>query len=201
MKIAILAWGSLIWEKGCLTLETDWVPGGPKLPIEFSRVSKSRSGALTLVIDPKNGTETSTYVAVSSYPKLSDAMKNLGAREGSDESCIGYVDCSNGEYRSTVLPTISRSIRDWAEQNNFNAVIWTDLPSNFDQIDKKIFSDIDDANMKFTLDNAQTYLHGLRDPGNHKAREYIKNAPSQVETRLRQRMWQDLWLYEKQTEH
>jgi len=58
--IAILGWGSLIYELGELEsyVASDWKDGGPKLPIEFSRVSSSRDGALTLVIDEKNGVET-----------------------------------------------------------------------------------------------------------------------------------------------
>ena len=49
MKIAVLGWGSLIWNKGNLRLTTNWTDGGPILPIEFSRISDD--GRLTLVID------------------------------------------------------------------------------------------------------------------------------------------------------
>jgi hypothetical protein len=195
MKIGILAWGSLIWERGNLLLETDWAAGGPELPIEFSRVSKSRSGALTLVIDQKNGIEIPTYFATSSYQDLNEAINNLGEREGSDGRCIGYVNCITTEKRSIVSPEISNKIHDWGEKNNFDVVIWTDLPSNFDSIDKTSFSDINDPSMKFTVDNAQIYLHGLRAPGDEKAREYIKNASPRVETKLRKRIYEDPWLY------
>lgn len=53
MKIAILGWGSLIWDKRNLRLAGEWQVGGPVLPIEFSRVSGY--GRLTLVIDPLHG--------------------------------------------------------------------------------------------------------------------------------------------------
>src|SRR5579885_1544141 len=195
MKIALLAWGSLIWEKRNLALATDWVLNGPELPIEFSRVSRSRGGALTLVIDATHGVAVPTYVAISSYQKLSDAMDNLGEREGSDSRCVGFVDCKNNESRSIALPLVTREIRDWAGKNSFDAVIWTDLPSNFDTIDKAQFANIDDPTMKFTVDNAQIYLHGLRPPGDEKAREYIRNAPSPVKTKLRQRIAEDPWFF------
>jgi hypothetical protein len=39
MRIAILAWGSLIWNPRYLPLASEWVLGGPVLPIEFARVS------------------------------------------------------------------------------------------------------------------------------------------------------------------
>jgi hypothetical protein len=63
-------------------------------------------------------------------------------------------------------------------------VIWTDLPSNCERV----------VNRKFTGETAQTYVHGLEEEGAAKAREYIKKAPPEVETPLRQRMCGDLWL-------
>jgi len=59
MKIAILGWGSLLWEPSAefeKWIELPWKNDGPKLKIEFSRISGSRKGALTLVIDEVNGT-------------------------------------------------------------------------------------------------------------------------------------------------
>lgn len=49
-KIAILAWGSLYWDKRTLAIQSEWNEDGPTLPIAFSRISKD--GRLTLVIDP-----------------------------------------------------------------------------------------------------------------------------------------------------
>ena len=56
MRIAILGWGSLLWDKRA---EFDWFEkqyeqwqcDGPTLKLEFSRVSESRGNALTLVLD------------------------------------------------------------------------------------------------------------------------------------------------------
>ena len=52
MKIAILGWGSLLWEGGqeFERWHDAWHNDGPSLKLEFSRVSESRLGALTLVI-------------------------------------------------------------------------------------------------------------------------------------------------------
>jgi hypothetical protein len=188
MKIAILAWGALIWEPGTLAFveAQGWARGGPELPLEFSRVSQTRKGALTLVIDPKNGVAIPTYFAVSSYQDLNQAISNLKERECIRSTCIGYVNCRNGRDRSSVFPEAAGTIRERAEKNNFDAVIWTDLPPNFERV----------VNMKFTVDNAQTYLHNLEKDGAAKARKYIKKAPEEVETPLRQRMRSDPWLDE-----
>jgi hypothetical protein len=74
VKIAILGWGSLISKpegdatigQKPLRITGKFVPGGPSLPIEFSRISKD--GRLTLVIDPIHGTPCDTFYAVSLLP-------------------------------------------------------------------------------------------------------------------------------------
>jgi hypothetical protein len=55
MKVLVLAWGSLVWDPGALRLASNWMEGGPVLPIEFSRISDD--GRLTLVIDERHGVE------------------------------------------------------------------------------------------------------------------------------------------------
>jgi len=39
MKIAVLAWGSLVWDRRDLAVAGNFEPTGPRLPIEFCRVS------------------------------------------------------------------------------------------------------------------------------------------------------------------
>jgi len=237
MKIAILGWGSLIWAKdrltlgsdkvakGNLALATDWVlednlaltngwaQGGPKLPIEFSRVSSTRDGALTLVIDLKNGEENPTSFAVSRYMKYDEAIRNLAKREGTIMSRtpywhIGFIICGSNESHSREPGTAS-SIRDWAngqaKKYNFDAVIWTDLPPNFEDESRTHKArylhkncakslNVDVPNMKFTPAIALAYLHCLKEPGATKACEYLHNTPSQVETPVRRLVRNDLQL-------
>jgi hypothetical protein len=100
MRIAILAWGSLLWEPGTLTVVTDWEPDGPPLPLEFSRVSSSRMGALTLVIDPQYGAVNRTYSTISAQQELEAAIQDLSKREGTTRERIGYVNCKSGQSRS-----------------------------------------------------------------------------------------------------
>jgi hypothetical protein len=48
MKIAVLGWGSLIWQPRELRISLPiWKTDGPELPVEFARVSMD--GRLTLV--------------------------------------------------------------------------------------------------------------------------------------------------------
>ena len=57
MKIAILGWGSLLWDRQAEfdKHHDDWQFDGPSLQLEFSRVSESRKDALTLVVDTNHG--------------------------------------------------------------------------------------------------------------------------------------------------
>jgi hypothetical protein len=40
LRISVLAWGSIIWDRGDLSIIEDFEPTGPSLPIEFCRVSR-----------------------------------------------------------------------------------------------------------------------------------------------------------------
>ena len=71
MAIAILAWGSLIWNPGSLHIVDGWRPGGPTLPIEFSRISDN--GRLTLVIDEACGVPVPTCFALSMFDNVQEA--------------------------------------------------------------------------------------------------------------------------------
>lgn len=191
MIIAILAWGSLIWEKHRsldFVKEKGWTRGGPALPLEFARVSKkTRQGALTLVIYPHTqGEVVPTRFAESTHEQLEEAIRNLAKVEGTNEGNIGFIDSRSGQSRCQAFPDAASTILEWAMQHQFDAVIWTDLCSNFEQ----------EVNMAFTVDNAQNYLHSLQGEGAAQARKYIKNAPDEVDTPLRKRMRTDRWLNE-----
>lgn len=38
-QIAIIGWGSLVWDPRDLPIESPWHDDGPELPIEFARIS------------------------------------------------------------------------------------------------------------------------------------------------------------------
>ncbi len=100
MKIAVLGWGSLLWDPRDLRLATPFELPGPSLPIEFCRVSKNRR--LTLIIDETFGTLCRTYSATSICNNLSEAVENLRVREGmSSAADVGFVETATQE-RSPV---------------------------------------------------------------------------------------------------
>jgi hypothetical protein len=173
--IAILGWGSLLWDK---KPEFDdqignWQSDGPTLMLEFSRVSSSRDGALTLVIDEKHGSLCRVSFAVSKRRSLDDAVCDLRCREGTILRRIGILsrDGRTGE------PQVPQSIADWLNQTDHDAVVWTGLSNNFREKAP--------SHNCFSVDEAIYYLRSLPPKGKAEAAEYIWRAPEFIRTALR----------------
>src|SRR5690554_8147720 len=97
MKIAILGWGSLIWQPKELNYnkEFGWKNDGPYLPIEFARISNN--GRLTLVITP-NGTEVQTLYTLSNYKTIEEAILDLAVRKVTAKKAIVPNDKEKKEF-------------------------------------------------------------------------------------------------------
>lgn len=174
-QIAILGWGSLLWD---LRPDFDqwhgaWQHDGPVLKIEFCRISMTRAGALTLVLDSRHGTDIQVNYCLTARTSLSLAIDDLRNREGTTIANIGYMRLS-GEGKSRDSRTRG-VVAAWAKAKDFDAVVWTDLRSNFPEKTGKPFS----------VDTAMIYLQGLSEEGRRAASAYINHAPDFVDTPLR----------------
>jgi hypothetical protein len=187
LKIAVLAWGSLILEPKTLSIQTAFKPIGPRLPIEFSRLS--RDGRLTLVIDEANGASCPTYVARSAFDALDPALENLWIREGGggepppqsirNHGRVGFVDRISETRSDKAIERHLRAtetIETWATANAYDAVIWTTLASNF--------SEKADCE-PFSTEAAMRYLEVLDQPTLELALNYIRKAPPEIQTPTR----------------
>ncbi len=173
MNIAILGWGSLIWNPKNLKVESRWYSEGPLLPIEFARISKDSRLTLVLCPDAKN---VQTLWAYSSYKDLEHAIENLQKREETpDPQKIGYVSIPTDTRRCEVVPAIFNVIHIWATEKSIDAVIWTDLPQNFKE----------KTQMELNEENVIKYLRSLKGKKLSNAKKYIKKAPKQIATKLR----------------
>jgi hypothetical protein len=181
MKIAVLGWGSLIPCPRDLSITGGWQANGPVLRIEFSRISVD--GRLTLVIDLVNGSEVNTLYTESKHKEIEDAVYDLMAREGTSRENIGVVSNRISENRSRN-PEILPALQTWLQASPFDAAIWTDLQSNYRQ----------KRNANFSADDAYDYLENLRPICKENARKYIKQAPPQTRTALRQYLEARGWL-------
>ena len=175
MKIAILGWGSLIWDPRDLPRESFWELPGPSLPLEFSRVSMD--GRLTLVIDRDYGDECQTYYAMSPRADLNDAIRDLQTREGTSDSNIGFVDLQHEQHHGRD-PEAVEAIRAWAQEQRFAGVVWTDLKPNFTK----------QTGTSFSVAAAAAYLENLPLTSRTRALKYIANAPEEISTPLRRKL-------------
>jgi hypothetical protein len=116
-KIAILGWGSLLWDNSALQFEQqhdDWKPDGPVLKLEFSRKSVSRLNALTLVIDAVHGQKCQVAYALSRRRTAEEAKADLRAREKTAAQNIGYV-FADGPRDLLNSVGVRVSPRGWSE--------------------------------------------------------------------------------------
>ena len=184
--VAILGWGSLLWDK---REEFDkrhgpWQDGGPTIKLEFSRISVSRDNALTLVIDPENGSECRVAYSLSNRNNLDDAIADLRCREGTTLAKIGFLDLTSGKLKSRDTAS-AEAIKSWAKNLRIDAVVWTDLEANFS------FN-----GSGFSVATAIAHLKQLQPAAKSKAAEYVWRAPDFVKTPLRTELQKEPWFSE-----
>jgi hypothetical protein len=184
MKIAILGWGSLIWDPRSLQIISSednkkWLDDGVKLPIEFARISGD--GRLTLVIKD-NAVEITTLFSISVFQNLDEAILDLAVREGCGKNKIGFYNRQTKKINPTDFKYI-KNIQSWLDiHSDIDAVIWTNLSPNFKD---KIGLPIDAA-------NALNYLKHIPLEIQVKAEEYIRKTPAIVDTIIRTAIEEEL---------
>jgi len=174
-RIALLGWGSLLWEGGAEfdAWHEPWHHDGPSLPIEFSRISRTRGGALTGVIDPEHGVPVRVAWCLSRRAAIAQAVEDLRTRERTAARRIGWVAPTGaGSGRDAASRD---AVRAWAAERGFDAAVWTDLPSNFAEA----------AGAPFSVPAAIAYLRKLDAPARAGALDYIRRAPAFLATPLR----------------
>jgi len=181
-KIAVLGWGSLIWDSRNLKIKNKWKKDGPSLPIEFARISNG--GRLTLVIF-EGFPSVQVLWNYMDFDDLTNAINNLKEREGTqNKDNIGYINFLQETIHSNN-DNISLIIRDWAKTKQIDAILWSDFQGNFE----------DKIGDKFTLDNIVKYLDGLTGKSKIEAQNYIVNAPKQIQTKFRNDIQKNLGWY------
>jgi hypothetical protein len=185
MKTAFLGWGSLLWDHSAEIEEHHgpWHFDGPTLKLEFSRVSRSRNGALTLVLDSRNGELCQVAYAFSKRQDPDEAIRDFMRREGTTPRNIGTWFARNSRQQSRSSEVL-RSVRLWL-QKHIDVVIWSDLPSNFERKSK--------CQHPFTIEHALWHIEALDDEGKAKTVEYVSRAPDFIVTPLRDALRSQPW--------
>jgi len=186
IKIAILGWGSLLWDRHAEfdAQHEDWLFDGPRLKLEFSRVSESRKQALTLVIDANNGALCRVAYAFSKRGNPENTICDLMSRERTKRENIGFYFLDGSRHQSRD-PEATEKISTWARSKEIEVVVWTDLSSNFKE-DSPCGQD-------FSVKTAIAHVAALGADGRVKAAEYVWRAPDFVDTPLRRALQGPPW--------
>lgn len=166
MRIAFIDWGSLLWDTR-MPLATRWFPNGPRLSIEFARISKD--GRLTLVVFER-AQPSQTYWCTADTSNLAEAREALRVREGAEEARIHSI--SVDEVASTMA---AQTVQIWLNVHDYDAAVWTGLESNFEQR----------LGTAWSVSAAVGYLGNLQGEELQAARQYVERAPVQVRTPVR----------------
>jgi hypothetical protein len=179
-RYAVIGWGSLLWDLDDLAprVEGVWARGkGPRLPLEFSRVSPKRRHSLVVVLDAAHGRPCPTHAIASRRRELDAAAEDLAARERAPVERIGAVCLASGETRSSA-PGVAGAVAAWCAAGGWTGAVWTDLPANFAEVTGRPFS----------LAAGHAYLRELPAPSLAEAVRYIESAPAETDTPLRRRL-------------
>lgn len=189
-NIAILGWGSLIWDPRTIQIDGNWRKNGPLFPLEFSRLSESSLTSsrsedrspkrLTLTITPGRPV-VPTLWTFSRFESLEGAISDLANREGCGNASIGYYDWRSGRMQAQREAELLRdAVEVWRSncdsgERPIDAVIWTDLGPKFQEA----------SSYDFNLANVLGFFDGLSGVHWERASEYILRAPTQVSTLMR----------------
>nr|WP_314494621.1 hypothetical protein [uncultured Pseudomonas sp.] len=167
MKIACLAWGSLIWKPGDLQLAGQWHADGPAVPVEFCRVADG--GELSTAICLGASCVDVLWARLATL-SLEEACAQLAEREA--------IPAGRHDGVGTLLVHEDDGVdglNRWALRQGLDAVIWTALPPRYLDIESRIPTAV----------QAITYLDGLEADTRTHARDYIQQVPAQIATGYR----------------
>jgi hypothetical protein len=185
MRIAVLAWGSLVWQPRnahgelCVHPGEGWRSDGPRLPIEFARISAD--GRLTLIAMPGLADTSPVLWRRSCHDGLEDAITNLAQRETNAPRRHIHAAGPGGILNGAPDPIVARAVSDWVlTRADVDAAIWTGLPPG-----PRWRTNGHDG---FSSDAALAYVASLAGPMRDLAAEYVARTPHQIATPLRPRL-------------
>src|SRR5215472_13755096 len=221
MRIAFLGWGSLYWNPGTLRVSGNWQSGGPRLPVEFARISRNGRPSLVIYEAYPDGRKTGDpqvlwIEAADTDPD--EARRNLAYRENPD--LAGHE--SDPDFPERLARTVGLvlvgepdssdkyidRIKNWGKQKGLDGVVWTALRSNWDDGDHpppEPFRSL--ALQPFSCENLKKYLKQLKQKQSDisidsatrekytnaltEAEKYIRLAPPQIDTPCRKALERD----------
>lgn len=169
MNIVCIAWGSLLWKPGPLKLASGWHPGGPRLPLEFVRVSDD-SPEVALVLC-EGARPQATYWAYLDARDLDAARAMLGAREKITPARPDWIGSIPAHAGAVEDPRIAA----WLHAMRIDAAVWTALPPKSRGMPGRAPSP----------EEVFAAFHRLGPDERAAAEEYVRRTPAHIDTGYR----------------
>jgi len=169
MNIVCIAWGSLLWKPGPLKLASGWHPGGPRLPLEFVRVSDD-SPEVALVLC-EGARPQATYWAYVGTHDLDAARAMLGAREKITPARPDWIGSIPGREGAREDARIAA----WLRLMRIDAAVWTALPPKSQGRPGRVP----------TAGEVVAILDGLPPEERAQAERYVRCTPAHIDTAYR----------------
>lgn len=167
MKIAIIGWGYLIWDRRSLDIAPQWQPDGPLLPVEFARFA---SPPRLLPVLVEGAPLQPTFWTLSQKRSVLAATADLAVREG-----VGTHDIGSWSRSEAMRPTIGfeTPIAQWVASRGLDGAVWRAVEPN-----------LPDGTQGFPSEQLRLeFLRGLVAAGQEQdAREYFERMPAQIRT-------------------
>jgi hypothetical protein len=180
-RIACLGWGSLVWDPRELPIQREWFADGPFVQVEFVR--QSDDGRMTLVLEGSAPPVRSLW-AVMDHTEIDAAGEALRKREGMSQGRAGEI---GGWSKGEISPEFILDLPDWATSRGVEGVVWTGLPSKFNNEERRT------PEKKEVVE----YLRSLTGWKRDNAERYIRRAPRQIDTPYRRYIEVELgWVYQ-----
>ncbi|NOE24830.1 hypothetical protein [Ruegeria sp. HKCCD6157] len=158
----------MIWDPRELPVCSEWQVDGPLLPVEFAR--QSADDRITLVITP-NVRSVPVLWAEIDVDCVHSARSALAEREGISGK---FLERSVGFWRrdgETSKHEHAELIGDWALSKEIDGLVWTELKPK-----------IGNSYRTPSTNEVISHLTCLEGLSRSNAKEYILNAPAQIET-------------------
>jgi hypothetical protein len=167
LKIAVVGWGYLIWDRRSLDIAPEWRADGPRLPVEFARFAFPPRLVPVLV---EGAPLQPTFWTLSQKQSVLAAAADLAVREG-----VGTHDIGSWSRADAMRPPLGFEavMAQWGVLTGLDGAVWRAVEPN-----------LPDGSRGFPSEQLRLeFLRELVATGREQdAKEYFERMPAQIRT-------------------